>query len=377
MSPSGFLATARRGLFNLLAVTVPALVLLVAVLEVGVRLVAPVSDVPDVRFAEPLGNRFAPAQTGVSVRGGGAEIRAEYRINEQGWNSPHEYDATKPQGVTRIAVVGDSFVEAFQVDYDASFPYLLERRLNAAGVGGPFQVFSYGHSGANLAQYVEIVRHSVVPASPDLVIVTVVHNDFQEALAGFSRVDNWSLERRDDGWRALPPRPQENLALKRLLRHSALARFAIYNLSLHQRLFFLRAMFQGRLRRFEANIDVEIPVLSDPELLAGMLDHVVGELAALAESHGFDLLLVMDGHRQPIYAGEDPRSSTPQRLNEALAAAAGRRGVPLLDLTSAFESAWQRDGERFEFEIDHHWNALGHQVAAEALAGRLLAREEV
>lgn len=46
-------------------------------------------------------------------------------------------------------------------------------------------------------------------------------------------------------------------------------------------------------------------------------------------------------------------------------------GVPFLDLTPVFRKAIQSNGN-LNYELDGHWNDLGHQIAAEAIASWLL-----
>jgi lysophospholipase L1-like esterase len=52
---------------------------------------------------------------------------------------------------------------------------------------------------------------------------------------------------------------------------------------------------------------------------------------------------------------------------------AAREGIAVLDLTTPLESALAR-GESPYFADDTHWNAVGHRVAAEAIAADLRAR---
>src|SRR5512134_3410998 len=68
------------------------------------------SDVPANAFVDGL-IRYAPQQSGIwRVRN---EIAAPYSINKQGWNSGvGDYVVARKPGVMRIAVVGDSMVEA-------------------------------------------------------------------------------------------------------------------------------------------------------------------------------------------------------------------------------------------------------------------------
>ena len=137
------------------------------------RVVWIASDVPANDFIDGV-VRYGPDQRGVwRVRD---EIAAPYRINAQGWNSGiGDYAVARRPGVTRIAVVGDSYVEALQVPYDIS---LGERLATELGGGGhPVEVFRFGISGAPLSQYLQMIEHEVAHYGPDWIVVLIVHND--------------------------------------------------------------------------------------------------------------------------------------------------------------------------------------------------------
>jgi hypothetical protein len=53
-------------------------------------------------------------------------------------------------------------------------------------------------------------------------------------------------------------------------------------------------------------------------------------------------------------------------------AAAG--GFEVVDMTPAFAAAFARDGQRFDFPHDNHWNALGHGIVADQIAASRLYR---
>src|SRR5687767_4173529 len=125
---AGKVVSKRRKLMLQSALAVGSLVVAVLLAEVGVRLFVDVTDLP-VYFWDPvLGPRRAPRQSGHYLVHGG--VRGRYRFNEQGWNSLRNYDPSKRQGVLRVAVVGDSYVEALQVDTKDAFFAVAERRMN-------------------------------------------------------------------------------------------------------------------------------------------------------------------------------------------------------------------------------------------------------
>ena len=62
---------------------------------------------------------YAPNQKGVwRIEN---QVEATYSINRDGWNSAHtSYQKERTDGLQRIAIIGDSYIEALQVDYDSS-----------------------------------------------------------------------------------------------------------------------------------------------------------------------------------------------------------------------------------------------------------------
>lgn len=77
-----------------------------------------------------------------------------------------EYSLEKPSGVRRIAVTGDSYVEALQLDRDKNFCRQLEKRL-----GEKYQVMNFGVQAHNLAQSYLNTDSLIMKFSPDLLIV--------------------------------------------------------------------------------------------------------------------------------------------------------------------------------------------------------------
>src|SRR4051794_513484 len=109
----------RSLLVNLSVATASTIVFLAFCEFVVFRFILPGSDVPENAFVNQV-VRYAPNQTGVwRVKD---DVSAPYSINAQGWNSPlPDYTLEREAGVGRIAVVGDSFVEALQVPVGVSF----------------------------------------------------------------------------------------------------------------------------------------------------------------------------------------------------------------------------------------------------------------
>jgi hypothetical protein len=81
----------------------------------------------------------------------------------------------------RLVCLIDSFIRALQVDVDKSVSSLLRDQLNT--VSTEYQVYSFGHDGAPLSQYLHISRYVNRHFSPETLVVLLIHNDFDESVA--------------------------------------------------------------------------------------------------------------------------------------------------------------------------------------------------
>ncbi len=120
---------------------------------------------------------------GVSLRPGAAgwyrkEGEAYVRINSDGLRD-REHTISKPANTLRIAVVGDSYCEAFPVSLEEAFWSVTGRKLEECGVvsGKKIEVINFGVSGYGTAQELLTVREKVLQYSPDLVLLAVTTNN--------------------------------------------------------------------------------------------------------------------------------------------------------------------------------------------------------
>jgi hypothetical protein len=332
------------------------------------RYIVPASDAPRLDYRNDI-VRYAPNQQGVwRVRN---EIAAPYRINAQGWNSgAGDYVRQRTEQATRIAVIGDSFVDALQVATTDSFVEKLEQALRGSGTAS--QVYRFGMSGAPLSQYVHMIEREVVRYRPDWIVVNVVHNDFDESYRFVQGryTSSFMKFRVADGKVAgeVPPTPWKP-AWADTLRQTATARFFLYRWQVRPQivvdLFLPHRADDGPVA---ANVDVG-QVLAQRQQVAAVADHAVARLAALAAGIGARLLLVMNGDLQAIYDGN--AESPALALNRVMAEAAQKHGVALIDMHPIFAAHWAANHRRLNFESDGHWNELGHATVAAAIAAHI------
>ncbi len=114
------------------------------------------------------GTRLRPGFEGWWHKEGSAYLR----INRFGFRQG-DREPAKPPGTFRIAVLGDSFIEAFQVPDEQTFCAQLERCLQdcSALAGRHVEVLNFGVSGFGTAQELHMLRHYVWQYQPELVLL--------------------------------------------------------------------------------------------------------------------------------------------------------------------------------------------------------------
>jgi hypothetical protein len=95
------------------------------------------------------------------------------KISSQGLRD-REHTIAKPADTIRIAVLGDSFAEAFQVPVENAFWAVIESRLQECSPAGrKVEVLNFGVSGFSTARELIFLRQRVWQYSPDIVLLLV------------------------------------------------------------------------------------------------------------------------------------------------------------------------------------------------------------
>lgn len=305
-----------------------SLVLILLVLEVCVRLFIPVPDGPlHSETIEPWRIvRRVPGQRGRWARGAFGQVSGVYHINHHGWNSVQEYQRNRTPGVRRVVVIGDSVVEALQVDADEGFVALTQDALP------DMEIYRFGMSGAPLSQYPHMARYVQDEFVPDLTVVLLVANDYEGALSARAHGGVfWRVESDGDGWREVPPL---NLVAGSTgnARQSALGAYVDYLL--------LWATYD--------------PAGGDVAWLT------VNERESLARYILSDLYRTTDGALVLMTTGG--------AVHDEARGVAETMGVDVIDLTPILAAT----AEATDFlPLDGHWNERGHEIVADVLVDYL------
>ena len=117
-----------------------------------------------------VGPKLIPESRGVWSKEGFSKVE----INSKGWND-FERQYNKPQDVVRVAIVGDSFIEALQVPKTDSVASKIESWLDVNCKYKMddirYEVLSFGASGWGTTQMHLAINNEIIQYDPDFVIM--------------------------------------------------------------------------------------------------------------------------------------------------------------------------------------------------------------
>jgi hypothetical protein len=349
----------KQLLKNVVLVTIPALVVLYLLLELVFRYVVVAPDPPrQLMDRENNIMRFDSGgkRDGVFTVGRFGQQKARWHINNEGWLSGIDYRRKAVRNKPCIAVIGDSYVEAMQVDYDKNFVALLGNALRDS-----FDVYAFGFSEAPLSGYLHLARYVDRVFDPDVLIFNLFYNDFDESVRELHFNPNFlQVSMRDTAVVEIPPIPRTYNKLRRFLFHSATMRY-VYFLAPN---FFHRLNWNApRPSAGSENIEVE-QVKQNREIVYRAAKCVIETICR--ENIDKKLYFLMPAPRNDIYRGS-VETSRVRWLNDMAADIMKDLPCVLIDQTEYFRNDYIKNGQKFESSYDSHWNEYGHYVTFKQL----------
>ena len=360
----------RRGalLFKLLALALSsALGLLFA--EAGVRLVRPQS----LGVWAMTRDQFVVHQA--NIEGFTTLQGKRFDTNSVGMRDA-EHALEKPADTFRILILGDSFMEAMQVEWADSLPALLEQKLTKS-LGRRIEVINQAVSGWGTDVQLGYLERYGLPYEPDLVLLAMTpHNDISDnaTLLFHRESDSGIMEPVENTDRALLPFAAHKVR-EWLSGHSHLYQLAVGS---------LRAQ---RVQRVGRELDSHVFELlrEDPseEIRAGWRRTLAlfDRMDSVSRAHDARLAVfivpivyqISDERLAEFVESHDATVDaldllSPQRRMRAWGAS---RGVPIIDIQPRLREFAIRHQARPYDTGDGHWDEDGHRVAAEVVAERL------
>jgi hypothetical protein len=301
------------------------------------------------------------------------EFDIEVSFNAAGWRD-RDYGLEKRKGVYRIIVIGDSYVEAREVELEKTFHKILESRLNQE-LDMPVEVMALGRGGTTTVHHYEYLKHSGLALDPDLVILSFFPgNDVIENSAPLSQAYRRWLRQVYTPYVVEPKARIYDCLL--WVRGSYLNHFVVDR---------LLDFYTNNAHLFHSEISKEDLVSNSVQLYRpGDYDTrwamawkrslaLIDRMRTLAEGEGVEFLLMIAHSGQVPGIEADPLARNeligvdtlkPIRI---LSEFSEEREIAYLNLEPPLTKHFLETGERYFWKYDAHWNETGHRVVADAL----------
>lgn len=303
------------------------------------------------------------------------EFQVWKRHNSLGFRGP-EFEIEKPPGVTRLLVLGDSMTYGTGVEYEETYPAVLD------AMDPKLQVINTGVPGYHGGHQLLLLEEWIGPLQPDLVLVAYFWNDLWGASGrGTSERGGFAHFELVDGelvhFPADPP-TIENPSFDHLRRRHArrarryggfLASESYLYRFLSDRMKILGyAIRDWRGERTEVETGGELDAQEEEN--AWQLSYaLLRRQRELAESHGAKFAILVVPDQVQVEPDVDVLAIPPVlwHIQERIERFARAEGVPLIEPLETMREIRLRDGEPHYHRIDRHWNRLGHRRMAEVL----------
>lgn len=301
----------------------------------------------------------------------------------------HDTDFTleKPAGAYRVLVLGDSFVQGWQVTRLQGFPALVETALNARDGTPPVEVLNMGVDAYGTDRELLLYAALGDRFQPDTVLLVMyIGNDVQD-----NQID---LEARRYGYRLNRPYfsldATDNLVVHHLptvaseLLPEGMAGRWLAGLSAQPSL-----DAEARPPEHPAVLSTEPYTLEYPVELGVFLpedahwsdawrltEALVVQLRDLVVADGRRFAVAIIPDRRTVHAEDWAATIQAYRQSEGadplmpgtrLATLLSAQGIPVLNLTNSLKASATATGERLYYPVDGHFNAAGHAVTAQRL----------
>lgn len=312
------------------------------------------------------------------------EYSVPIQTNSQGFRDV-ERTIAKPQGVVRVALLGDSMVEALQVPFDKTAGHVLEQRLNARGQSGPgraakYEVLNFGVSNYGVGQYLLAWEQYAAKFAPDYVFIFIAEIHMNRTVTKYEssavsakakplwlrptyRLEQGELIREpardfDEFINAQKELINDEFGGTRMVKRShGLFIDPFLDISPWHTLMHIQRRFTGQLSSTEAQAQVTAFQPVDQATIDVNL-RVIEELGREVKKSGSQLVVV-DASRYFRYLKWEPLTTILERFS----AEKGFGWIPLGDELLTAE----KKGTSTRWPYDQHFNETGNEMFAEAM----------
>ena len=354
-----------KKILKLILVNLSVFILLLIVIEGLLHIIPPFDRFITYADAEIRGKNDVPygefTYIGNNV-GTISDFKVLVKNNSLGFHDKEYYFHRKP-GVKRIIVLGDSQVEAIQVDISHTFHKILEKKLN--NNGHKVEVIALGKSGYGIKEAIDIYEKLGKKYDPDIVIWSFTNNnDIQDADREFQRI----IQHR---------KLKDLLGIPDFLKPSKIATYLYTRKWISQE--------ESSTELGETNFKDEFYYINKInnwdqivflkqwpprfEQIWNSFSKYYLEFIGKVRNDGKNLITISSSGAIPYFLLRSNKEldwdfNKPNRLVEELS---NKNAVKFLSMKSTFDLYMKNTGKDVVFSYDGHLNEVGHELVAEAL----------
>jgi lysophospholipase L1-like esterase len=269
---------------------------------------------------------------------------------------------------SNLYFVGDSFTWGWGIDREKTFYGLLESELNQP-------IVTLGIPGYGFEQYQVLFKDWISKYKPKTVILCLYANDLEAVKP---------LKEMNKTYQTLGATEYETLDwYQKSLIYKFIIKKGVFNLS--KMLFTGKKAENGLLLHNQKYMTYQLVGTSRDYLTSTdhiQVENALSQIIDLTQENQINLLIFCIPTKESTYIEEYaqlfPGSIDYLRNEEIgfqqLCQLAQNKQVPCIDLTLAFR---ENSGDaKWYFDMDSHWNAAGHQLAAELISDTLMRLEK-
>lgn len=344
-----------KNIFLLIAIVLITL----AFLEVIVRIFFP-QNLNYTQFDSILMYRHIPD---FEVKYSRQEFSNTIKFNSKGLRD-YEYSYNKPKDTYRMLLLGSSFSQALQVQLNQTYENALEKKLNE-NLKGKYEVINMAVGGWGTAQELFFLRTEGLKYKPDLILLDFSIRDITEnAISPLVSLENGAIA--------------EHIPVKASLAKKALLFCSRYShlCSLTQTVLLSDLGKKPNAKKTAAKQDLfykNPPPEANEEIEKTFL--LIKSIKDVADSNKIPLLMVLIPHREQVddskfreyikQYGLDGKDVEYDKIQKLAVKFASENKIEVFDMLPYFRQ--KNSNNTFYFDIDGHWNAKGHALAAELL----------
>ena len=311
--------------------------------------------------------RFKGDRNIIWSHGSKFSIITKKRINNYGFLNDQDYNSDETSPL--LAIIGDSYVEAAQVENRYSMHGILSRNVSDRG-----RVYSFGSSGSQLPTYLAYANYVLdeFNVSKHSFVFIIVGNDFDESLIEYKKSPGFHYFSNEFNRFNLIRIDYQPKLSKLLLRKSDLIRYLFLNVQL-KNWKSIQNIFNTDVNKTKLNYVGNTLSDFDSKRIESSKKVVDVFFQHLSKKKGLgndNVLFVLDGMRPHLYDSislERAKGSYFSFMRNYFINSALSGKYEIIDMQPIFIKTHKLNNATFEFPSDGHWNNKGHSLVADEI----------